>query len=230
MEHNRQFRLNPQLVIGLIVILIGVLFTLDNLDLVDARRALHYWPALLVVYGIAKLADTENLPGRIWGSLAAIVGSFMLLDRLDVITFRLYDWWPLILIAIGGSLLVRSSRTRHLPPAEPGSDSTVSLFALLGGFERTNSSQDFRGGDLTAVMGGCELDLRQASINGEAVIDIFALWGGVNIKIPEDWRISVQGFPVMGAIEDKTHPPKGGSEKLLIVKGYAIMGGAEITN
>jgi predicted membrane protein len=247
-DNNRPFRFSPQLVVGLVIIFIGVIFTLDNLNLVDARRVLHYWPALLVVYGVSKLADTQNLPGRVWGSIAVLVGSLMLLDRLDLIAFRLHDWWPLVLIGIGGSLLVRSASRRPAPEAapgaandaspaiapapapEPGSDSTVSLFALLGGFERTNNSQDFRGGDLTSIMGGCELDLRRASIKSEAVIDIFALWGGVSIKVPEDWSVSVQGFPIMGAIEDRTRPPAGGSGKRLIVKGYAIMGGAEITN
>jgi predicted membrane protein len=230
-DNNRSFRITPQLVIGVVVILLGVLFTLDNLYLIDAARVIRYWPALLVVYGISKLMDTQNLPGRLWGSIAIVVGSLMLLDRLGLLVFRLHDWWPLVLIAVGGSMLLRSMN-RRTPPADPAapSDSTVSLLALLGGFERTNSSQDFRGGDLTAVMGGCELDLRRASMSGEAVIDIFAVWGGVSIKVPEDWSVSVQGFPIMGAIEDKTHPPKGGSGKLLVVKGTVIMGGAEITN
>lgn len=231
MENNRSFRITPQLVIGVVVILLGVLFTLDNLDLVDASRVIRYWPALLVFYGISKLADTQNLPGRVWGSIAILAGSFMLLDRIGLLTFRIHDWWPLVLIGVGGSMLLRSM-SRHAPASDSAapSDETVSLFAFLGGFERTNGSQNFRGGDITSVMGGCEIDLRRASMDREAVIDIFALWGGVSIKVPEDWRISVQGFPIMGAIEDKTHPPKGGSSKLLIVKGYAIMGGAEITN
>lgn len=220
----------PQLVIGLVVILIGVLFTLDNLDVVDASRFIRYWPAILVVYGITKLMDAKDTPGRMWGIIAVSVGLLMLLNRLDLISFRFRDWWPLVLVAVGGSILFRALSRRPVTDGSPASDSTVSVNALLGGFERTNSSQDFRGGDLTAVMGGCELDLRRASMKGEAVIDIFAFWGGVNIKVPEDWSVSVQGFPLMGVIEDKTHPPVGGSAKLLVVKGYAIMGGAEITN
>ena len=47
----------------------------------------------------------------------------------------------------------------------------------------------FRGADLIAVMGGCEIDLRQAAINGEAVIDVFCMWGGIEIRVPEDWTV-----------------------------------------
>jgi len=101
----------------------------------------------------------------------------------------------------------------------------------MGGVVRTNDSQDFQGGELTAIMGGCEIDLRQASIkSGEATIEIFAFWGGVEIKVPEDWGVDVQAIPLLGGIDDKSRPPKGGSKKKLIITGYAIMGGAEIRN
>lgn len=231
MDNNNTFRITPQLVVGLIVILIGVIFTLDNLDIVDAGNFIRYWPVLLVVYGISRLMQPAGTSGRLMGWIAVAIGTLMLLHRLDIITFRLHDWWPVILIIVGGSLLFRSLR-KHKPSApNADADSMVNLFALFGGFERTNSSQDFRGGELTAVMGGCDLDLRRASItSSEAVVDIFALWGGIEIKIPEDWSVSVRAFPIMGGIEDRTHPPVGGSKKLLIVKGYAIMGGVEIKN
>ena len=80
-------------------------------------------------------------------------------------------------------------------------------------------------------MGGCEIDLRQASIKeGDAVIDVFALWGGIDLKVPLDWSVVMQGSPLMGGFDDKTHPPQGGSNKRLVIKGYAIMGGVQISN
>ena len=80
-------------------------------------------------------------------------------------------------------------------------------------------------------MGGCEVDLRQASImNGPAVIDAFALWGGVEIKVPKDWSVTVKGIPVIGAYEDSTEPPAVDTGQHLVVKGFAIMGGIEVTN
>ena len=231
MDGNNTFRITPQLVIGLIVILIGVIFTLDNLDIIDAGNFIRYWPVLLVVYGISRLTQPAGTSGRLTGWITIIIGSLMLLNRLDVIAFRWHDWWPLFLILIGGSLLFRSLGRQKPSTPNADADSMVNLFALFGGVERTNGSQDFRGGDLTAVMGGCNLDLRRASMaDGQATIDIFALWGGIEIKVPEDWSVSLQAFPIMGGIDDRTHPPVGGSKKMLIVKGHAIMGGVEIKN
>jgi hypothetical protein len=80
-------------------------------------------------------------------------------------------------------------------------------------------------------MGGCEIDLRNASIeSGDAIIDVFAFWGGVEIRVPMDWTVIVDATPLLGGFDDKTRPPETPSKKRLVLKGYAIMGGVEISN
>ncbi|MBW8899923.1 MAG: hypothetical protein JF619_17820, partial [Massilia sp.] len=100
---------------------------------------------------------------------------------------------------------------------------------VLGGFERRVSTPDFRGGEITAVMGGCALDLREASIVKEALLNVFTVWGGINIKVPPDWTVVLNGTPVMGGFAEKTVTPPDGSKRLVIT-GYAIMGGVEVRN
>jgi hypothetical protein len=80
-------------------------------------------------------------------------------------------------------------------------------------------------------MGGVELDLRNAQIKEgeEAVLDTFALWGGVEITVPENWRVVGQVMPLMGGFENKTRA-SGASGPVLIVKGTAVMGGVEVKN
>ena len=108
-------------------------------------------------------------------------------------------------------------------------DSIIEVSAILGGFVRRVSSQRFRGGDITVIMAGCEIDLRQASIEGEAVLNVFALCGGITIKVPPDWSVILQGTPILGGFEEKTIVPPH-QHKRLYVSGYAIMGGLEIRN
>jgi predicted membrane protein len=106
----------------------------------------------------------------------------------------------------------------------------MSAMAILGGVSRGNNSRAFRRADLLAIMGGCEIDLRQAAINGEAVIDVFAMWGGIEIRVPEDWTVVSRVVPLMGGIVDKTRPPQGASAHRLVLRGCAFMGGIEIKN
>jgi hypothetical protein len=74
------------------------------------------------------------------------------------------------------------------------------------------------------------VDLRDARIeSGEAVIDTFAFWGGIEIIVPEDWQVACKGLPLMGGFEDKTRGAPDAKQRL-IVKGLAIMGGVEIKN
>jgi hypothetical protein len=110
-----------------------------------------------------------------------------------------------------------------------GTDNVVDVVAVLGGFERRVTTPDFRGGEITAILGGCELDLREASIVKEAVINVFAIWGGINIKVPPDWTVVLNGTPLMGGFSEKTVTPPDASKRLVIT-GYAIMGGVEVRN
>jgi hypothetical protein len=120
------------------------------------------------------------------------------------------------------------------PSASPPGDaaSVVNGFALLAGLERVISSQNFEGGQMTAVMGGCELDLRHASIQpgSEPVIDVFAFWGGIDVRVPDDWVVVSRVLPIMGGYVDKSHPPKSGTTKQLVMRGLVIMGGVEVRN
>jgi hypothetical protein len=108
---------------------------------------------------------------------------------------------------------------------------TIRAIALLGGVKRKCVSQDFRGGEVTAIIGGCELDLRHASISsGRAVIDTFAFWGGIQIKVPQEWSVELQGTPILGAFDDKTVRAGGDGSKVLVVRGVALMGGVDLKN
>lgn len=238
METKSPFHTTPQFVLGLIILTLGVLFTLHNMELINAREYLRYWPALLIVFGIAKLLQPAGSPGRMVGVIFALVGAALLADRLYLFEFRVWDFWPLIFVIIGGAVIWRAMARKQARPhqrfnieASSDSNDTINGFAFLGGVRRTNNSQDFKGGELSAILGGCEVDLREASIkSGEAVLDVFAFWGGVELKVPHDWSIRLEATPLMGGFDDKTRPPQGGSNKRLVVKGYAIMGGVEISN
>ena len=234
--------MTSQVLMGVLVIAIGLLFLLDNLDIIEVRDALAFWPLVFIFAGVAKLLDTTSPNGYLVGLAGIGIGVTMILHRLGIIYFSWRAAWPLILIAVGALLVYRAMTGQRSvrfgvavvdgkdgTPEAGGGMQTVDVTAILGGFERRVHSQDFRGGEVTAVMGGCALDLREASMTGEAVINVFAFWGGVTLKVPPDWTIVLEGTPILGGFEEKTVRPPD-SSKRLVVRGYAIMGGVEVRN
>jgi len=107
----------------------------------------------------------------------------------------------------------------------------LSTFVVWSGLERKVSAQDFRGGEVTAIMGGAEIDLRSARMAGDsAVVNVSILWGGVDFHVPADWKVTVEALPLLAGIEDATRAPAGEARGHLIIRGAVIMGGVEIKN
>jgi hypothetical protein len=136
-----------------------------------------------------------------------------------------------LFVFLGGYLVWRGLGGARRPRSVDG-NAHLSALAIMAGINRGSNSPAFQGADLTAVMGGCEIDLRQASIAaGEtAVIEVFALWGGIEIRVPEDWTVITRVTPLLGGVEDQTRPSKSADTKRLEVRGVAIMGGIVVKN
>ena len=224
-------RVTIQALFGVMVIVVGVLFTLDNLEIIDAREYLQYWPAGLLAIGLLKLYQAAR-SGRGWfgGLIFVSIGAWMLIERVVYVRIDAREVMPLFLVFLGGYMVWRGFGGRSRPRGADR-ESDFSALAIMGGVVRRSNAPNFRGADLTAVMGGCEIDLRQASIapGGEAVIDIFAFWGGIDIKVPEDWTVVQRVVPIMGGIEDKTLAPQV-ADKRVVIRGLLLMGGAAVKN
>jgi len=218
-----------RLAFGLAVMVLGLLLTLDNFGLLEARRFIRWWPVLLIALGVAKLFYSLNARVRPAGYFLILVGLVLLLVNLGVLGSR--QALAIFLMAVGATVVWRAARTPPPPPSVVGDPSKqLDVSALLGHIQRAISAKDFRGGNAWAVMAGCEIDLSRASIDGgEAVINTFAFWGGIEIKVPVDWMVESRGAAVLGAFEDTSRRPDDDRKKL-IVTGFALMGGVEIKN
>ena len=229
MEDAHVQRSVPQMVLGLVIVSLGVVLTLDTLGIADARDYIRYWPAGVIALGVAKLWQGRNSSSGVLGGVVLTgIGAWLLLGELDIVRADFWELWPIVLVLFGGSLVWRSLSGRR--PAPNDNNSILSAVAVLSGVNRGNNSATFRGGDLTAIMGGCEIDLRQAQINGEAVIDVFAMWGGIEIRVPEDWTVISRVTPLMGGFEDGTRPPQGAGTHRLVIRGFILMAGVEVKN
>jgi hypothetical protein len=260
------FQITPQLIVGLLIIFVGVVFLLDELGIAPAASYLRYWPIAIIAIGIVKTLQSREGGGVFAGLLFTVVGAWLQLEELDILDVSLRNVWPIGLVLLGGYLVwqgltnraarpesmpsssdaafpgldtpwpdsstppVRSFQATKVPPASTDPNAMMSVMAIMGGVTRGNNSSAFRGADILAFMGGCELDLRKAAINGEAVIDVFAMWGGIEIRVPEDWTVVSHIVPLMGGVDDKTRPPQAATAHRLTLRGFVLMAGVEIKN
>ncbi|PXX39966.1 LiaI-LiaF-like domain-containing protein [Undibacterium pigrum] len=224
---------NPQgrIVIGALLLIFGALALLDNLNLFRAREIFHFWPMVFIAIGALKISKSDTTTGYIIGCGFISLGGLLLLHHMGIIYFRMRDWWPVFLIVAGLIVIFKGKvgNPEKLISKDGDQDSVCNIVAVMSGNKLQNSAQDFRGGEINCVMGGVELDLRSASIQSEAVLNVFAMWGGIVLKVPNDWTVISHGSPILGGFDDKTVPPILNAKKLYI-KGYAIMGGVEIKN
>jgi predicted membrane protein len=226
-------RLTPQFVFGIAVMLAGIALLLDRFGLVNAGFVFRLWPLLLVAFGAMHFTRGHK-EHRFWGFFWVFTGSWLLLRNLDIIELGFWELFlPILLIGLGGSVVMRSLGESGV--IKPDRDKSSHLFAAFGGSKRRFDGQAFEGAYMTAFMGGCDLDLRRATMKAgeERAVIVFAMMGGHVIRVPSDWEIVVKVSPIFGGVEDKrvppvAPPPLDGPRPRLVIQGTVVMGGLEL--
>jgi predicted membrane protein len=186
---------------------------------------MRYWPAAMIVVGVSYLLRTDSRSERIFGGCLTVIGAVLLSETLFHYELDIWRFWPLVIVVFGILMVTKAFQStghaeqsasgrgvRCIEPGQrrPGPRSRrarararrtrrYNEVAIWSGIERRVASPAFKRADLTAVMGGIEFDLRQAGTDrGEAVIEVFAVWGGIEIIVPPDWAVSNKVTAIMG--------------------------------
>lgn len=224
------------MIMGGILVLVGLAFLLDHLGIVSIGNPFRFWPLAIVLVGLMNFISHR----RSWGTLLMFAGVLLQLNELGYTHFGWAQLWPMLLIALGIFVFWGSMEWRNKPTPTSSREgdprTTLNEAVVFGGLERRMTSQDFQGGDVTAIFGGVELDLTEASmLTNEATLAITTIFGGVEIRVPPNWQVAFRGAPIFGGIEDKTRTarvvdPANPNLKVLVITGAVIFGGLEIKN
>jgi predicted membrane protein len=211
------------LISGGLLVVVGILLLLNQMGVI--HHWFNFWALVFFFVGLLNIVQGGRNP---WGFVLMSAGVALELNQLGYLRIRLETYWPVFVIVAGLIMVWRAYRK----PVESAGDfsSQLNVFAIWGGGEYRIRSKNFRGGDLVAFMGGFDIDLRDADIEGsEATITVNAFMGGGVIRVPETWAVSMRVAAFMGGHSLKA---REGAQptKSLIVKGMAIMGGVEVRN
>jgi len=214
-----------------------------------------YWPALLIAWAVWGFL-ANGLVLRWWQAVVGGVGVIFLLSNLKVWSLDAGQLWPVALVAVGllmifGRQLRRkvgrgagraNQRAEEPGPGWPGpgletgdAGEPASQFRashIFGGGKERVTSQAFQGGEISAVFGGMEMDLRGAGLaGGRAAIDVTVVCGGIELKVPRDWTVNLQTTTLFGGVEDKRMLAGAGENIVtgeLTITGMVLCGGVEI--
>ena len=216
---------------GLILIVVGGLFLLDRFGGFDFGYMIStYWPAIFIILGLSILVSS-GFRRPIAGLFFILLGVFFLLDQLDILAMTSGTTSGPRPSSSSGS--GSSSGRRCGTGAEKFPeirDNDIDIVAAFSGIKRRVESQTFRGGRAAAMFGGAELDLTGATLaDGKATVELTAIFGGVDIRVPKEWRVVLDAVPILGGVDDKRHAvPAAEAKATLFVKATAIFGGVTI--
>ena len=230
MENQRN---NKRALLGLLLVVLGFLLIASNFHVFPFawKHILFSWQGLLVLIGLFFLLSREPNPT---GWILIGIGGFFIIPRIwdDLPGGWNGMFWPAALLGLGALLIIRSlSQRRHKDDGGPDYIDDMNIF---GGGDRLITSQNFKGGRLTAIFGGSKYNLMSAQLaKGSNTFDIFIVFGGCKFLIPADWNVRIEVSAIFGGFSDKRQAridlPKDPSKEL-VIRGMAIFGGGDIVS
>ena len=216
---------------GIIVIALGVLFALNALEITDINLFFDgWWTLFIIVPCVIGLFTDHNKVGQLIG---IGIGVFLLLCCQDIISFKV-SWKlfvPAIIIIVGlrmvfGGLFDKKTDQIVEGINASGKKGKVGC-AIFSGCDMNFEGEAFEGAELTAVFGGVACDLKKAVIERDCVIQATAIFGGIDIFVPEGVNVIVSSLNVFGGVSNEATCNEGNAVTIY-VKSTCIFGGIDI--
>ena len=225
---------------AILLIVAGGVLLLETFDIVDfsLKHIIFNWKTLLIAIGLIILFSSEN---KIPAYVLIGLGVVFWIPSIGHYDIRLHQvFWPLVLIGVGVVIISRRNVHSKFGSGQQGkmqaADGSVENdyiddVSIFGGGIKRYSSQNLKGGNITAIFGGSEIDLTASQMSAEGtVVDVFTMFGGTKLIVPGTWQVRSEATSLFGGFSDKRHikPAEIMDDKVLLIKGVVLFGGVEI--
>lgn len=227
-------QIDKRVIFGSILIGIGGLFLLNSLSIIDFgfSRVIFSWPFFLMILGVFILANTTK---KVLGGILSGVGAFLLLPKIfPNLYFNGSVVFPVILIAFGLYILLNRMKQKNESLRNDGSvkKDMIDDVAVFGGGSKIVYSDNFKGGNITAVFGGSEINLMSCKLaEGENILDVLMVFGGTTVIVPKEWNVVINVTSILGGFSNKSVRNPNlvvDQSRTLVIKGLAMFGGGEV--
>ena len=236
MENKDKNITDKRVLLGGVLVVIGALLMFSSMDILDVSIShIIFSPAFIfTIIGLFILFNTNK---KLLGGIFVGIGLFFLIPRIfPYVHYHGGIVFPVILIALG-IYIILNHRKKDVVDAERSGFLKKDLIddvSIFGGGSKIVASDNFRGGNITAVFGGSEINLTGCKLaDGDQIIDMLLVFGGTTIVVPRDWNVVVNVTSILGGFSDKSIRDPGvipDQSRTLYVKGLAMFGGGEVKN
>lgn len=233
MEELKKQTTDRRVWLGSVLIILGGLFLLNSLDIFDFRftRIFISWPFFFFVIGLYILVNTEK---KIFGAILTGLGGLFLIPRIfPGIDINWSIVFPILLIAIGLYIILHRRKSTEFMKGQIKED-FIDDISIFGGGDKIVTSKNFKGGNITAIFGGSDINLTSCELaEGINTIDVFTLFGGTTIVVPKHWNVVVSVTSMLGGFSNKGIKDPTieiDTTRSLVIKGLVIFGGGEVKN
>ena len=226
---------------GAVIIIAGVLLALYQFDVLTWNIFFDGWWALFIIVPcLIEVCCKKNIVGNLIG---VGIGVTLLLIAQEVISYSLIEklWLPALIVCIGIAVIFSKKKPDYSEEIDEvkaeneqipdGQSKKLNGFAAFSGAKYKATGEKVFGGELTAVFGGVDYDLQNAVFEGKTVIDVCALFGGVDLRLPENVIVKVKPFSVFGGVSDKRNSQAVTETEdvpVVYVNAFTMFGGVTI--
>ncbi len=215
---------------GAIFIVAGILFILNeftsfSIDIFD------FWPLFIILPALSSMCKKGIRTGN---TLALLIGIAFLLTSLDILDSSIIErlFIPVCLIFVGVVVMFKDKLAKTRPPkwVEEKFDSskTPSYNATFSTNKAKYPHDTFTGTDINCVFGSVVLDLRDAIVTEDTIVNCYCVFGGVDIFIPQNVNLRISGTPIFGGITNKTPDYENVNAPTLYFNATTLFGGVNI--
>lgn len=213
---------------GLVLIVLGVIFGLNAMEITNIDIFFDgWWTLFIIVPCFIDLITEREKTGNLIGLL---IGVALLLGCQDIVDFEIIGKLilPIILVIIGVSIIFKDSIGKEvkkeidkLNKKEKNKNEYCSTFSS----QTINIDDELKNCELTAVFGEIKLDLMDAKITEDIVINTTSIFGEIKINVPSNVKVKVKSTSIFGGVTNKNNEKEG---NVIYVNSFSLFGGVEI--
>ena len=217
---------------GITLIAIGIILGLNSLEITNINIFFKgWWTLFIFVPCLFDFIEGDNRVVSLGGMLIAVV---LLLGARGIVDYNIIGKliFPFILVICGLSIIVKDGLNTKFNKKvkeikENNTGKTNNCITIFGGDEIDLSKKEFKGGNLVSVFGGIDYDLSKAIIKEDSLINCTAIFGGIDLIVPEGVNIEVKSTSIFGGVENKKRV-NNDKNKTIYINSICIFGGVDI--